>query len=103
MFPELESRIHDHSENLYMVLGLNLLFFDGERLIVSLVRFAREMDNGRLVRFERGTAPLLPADSIFDNRFYSLAVALRRRPGDPGSKVVNEGYRPSVAVDPPLH
>ena len=86
-----------------MVLRLNLLLFNGKQLSVNLVQFTREMDNGRLVRFKHGSAPLLPVNSIFNNRFYSLAVALRRRSSDPGNKVVYKGYYSSIVVNPPLH
>jgi hypothetical protein len=56
----------------------------------------------RLLRLERRTASPLLIQGFVDDGFDTFAVAFRRGPYDLGREVVNECYRPAVAVDPPL-
>ena len=86
-----------------MVLGINSLPLDHERLRVALVAFACEVYNSRFLYVERRTAPCLPIQGVLDNGFDALSVALRCRSCDPRREVIHEGYRTTVAVDSSLY
>lgn len=86
-----------------MVLRVDLLSLDVEGLRLGLVQFAGEVYDCRLLRLERRTASFFPVQSVVDDGFDALPVALRYGPCDPCYKVINKCYRPSVAVNVSLY
>ena len=82
---------------------MNGLSLDDERICGGLVGLFGEVDDRRLFCLERCAASLLPVYSIVDDGLEAFSVTLRCRSGNPCSKVVHKGYRPSVTVDSSLY
>ena len=81
---------------------MNGLSLEDERIRGGLIEFVGEVDDRRLFCLER-CATSLPVYSIVDDGFEAFTVTLRCRSSNPCSKVVHEGYRPSVTVDSSLY
>jgi len=103
VFSVLELGVHDHSEDLDVVLGPNSLSLDHKGLCVALVRFAGEVYDCRLLRLKSRPASSLPVQSVLNDGFDAFAVALRRRSSNLRREVVHEGYRAPAAIDSSLY
>lgn len=103
MFLVFESCIQYEAKNLDMVFRFNGLSLDDEWLRVRFVGLGGEVYNGKFICFKsRSTSPF-PVECFIDDRFSTIPVASRGRPGHPCRKFIYESNRSSLAVDRPLH
>lgn len=76
MFLVLEFRVHEDSQDIDMVLGLNGLSLDSETPLLRFVSLGSKVYDGCFVCFKSRSAPFLPVESFIESCFNAFSVAL---------------------------
>jgi hypothetical protein len=103
MFFVFESRVHQQTQDLNVILGYNRLSLDGKRVMIQFTRLWRKVYDSCLLGFKGRPASPFPVERFIDNCFNSFPVTLRGWPGHPGSKIIHKSDCTSLAVDLSLH